>query len=274
MKQKNGLNSITNEINNFENLHILINKKHCPIEKLKSNGKEVLNNLIKKNKKYEDIYNLITLKTNNNNKQKILRGKRLLSEDKRINNIKNKNLSYQINENKNHIKQIQNLFNEIELFQNSNMKNLRNTHSKSKNKSLTKKNIFDSLNINTHFERPLTSNRSNINLLGKDKKSTFNNLNINNKDNQKNVIKSKIPKPNKKIFNDNEVKKWINQEKYGNGYNDNFYNEKKLNISNLMSFTRNTQFGNLKRNYSNGSSKNLSVRNYNNNYLEILPLKS
>ena len=274
MKQKNGLNSITNEINNFENLHILINKKHCPIEKLKSNGKEVLNNLIQKNKKYEDIYNLITLKTNNDNKQKILRGKRLLSEDKKANNKKNQNLSYQINENKNHIKQIQNLFNEIELFQNSNMKNLRNTHSKSKNKSLTKKNIFDSLNINTHFERPLTSNRSNINLLGKDKKSTFNNLNINNKDNQQNVIKSKIPKPNKKIFNDNEVKKWINQEKYGNGYNDNFYNEKKLNISNLMSFTRNTQFGNLKRNYSNGSSKNLSGRNYNNNYLEILPLKS
>ena len=61
------------------------------MEKLKSNGKEVLNNLIKKNKKYEDIYNLITLKTNNDNKQKILRGKRILSEDKKTNNKKNQN---------------------------------------------------------------------------------------------------------------------------------------------------------------------------------------
>ena len=262
MKQKNGLNSITNEINNFENLHILVNKKHYPMEKLKSNGKEVLNNLIKKNKKYEDIYNLITLKTNNDNKQKILRGKRILSEDKKTNNKKNQNKSYQINENKNHIQQIKNLFNEIESFQNLNNKNLKISHSKIKAKSLSKKNIFDSLNINTHFERPLTSNRNNIDLLVKDKKSTFNNLNINNKDNKKKIIKSKIPKPNKKIFNDNEVKKWINQEKYGNGYNDNFYNEKKLNISNLMSFTRNPEFINLKRNYSS-SSKNLSLHNNN-----------
>ena len=60
---------------------------------------------IKKNKKYQDLYDLITLKTNNNNKEKILREKRYLSEEKKS---KNNSVTQLIKPKLSHIQQIKN----------------------------------------------------------------------------------------------------------------------------------------------------------------------
>ena len=275
MEIKNGINSIKTEIQNFKISHInnnKDNKKFLSIVDDNPNGKVVLNNLIRKNKKYQDLYELITLKTNNNNKEKILRGKRYLSEEKKS---KNNSVTQLIKPKLSHIQQIKNLYNEIESFNNNHIRNLKSANSRMRNKSSSKQNIFDSLNIKTHFEKPLKTNRSNINMLENEKKNNFINLKKVNQMSQKNLLKNTIPKPKKRKFNDNDVKNWINQEKYGNGYKDNFYNEKKLNISDLMAFTRNADFVGSKNKLI--TQKNNSYRNsreYSNdnnvNFFEIL----
>ena len=86
---------------------------------------------------------------------------------------------------------------------------------------------------------------------------------------QKNLLNSSLPKKTKK-FDENDIKRWINNEKYGLNNNDKFL--MKLNTSNLKSFTRNVGALNLKRNLS---TKNYSlVQNLNDNTKENQNSKS
>lgn len=219
-------------------------------------------NLVKRNKKYEDVYNLINLKNNRENNRNILTDLRCFSERK-INNTGNVNKT-KINES--HLVKIKKLYKEIESFNNNNnnMNILKGNNMKKKvNKS--KKNIFDSLNIITHFDRPLNSNRSNINMLRQEKNKNL----IESKKtsiSQLNILKDYNIPSRKKKFDENDIKKWINHEKYGTGNINNFYDEQKLNISYLMSFNNNIETSNLKRNFS--SNKNKLNHNLNGNYFE------
>ena len=277
MKYKNGFYSLRSEKNNFDNILIRNKKVLTYLESKYKNGKEILDNLIQRNKKYKDIYNLLTLKSNNENNENKLKGKRILSEPKNnkinfnetnSNLINNKDFHLKTQE---HMEQIKNLYNEIQLLQNINKKqnkysfiNLKSNNNNRKNSS--KKNIFDSLNIKTSFEnidKPLKTNKSNINLISKNntliqlKKINFS---------QKNLLNSSLPKKIKKKLDENDIKIWINNEKFGLNYN-NFYDEKISNKSNIMSFTRNAGSLNLKRNLS---TKNYSlVQNLNDNSKEI-----
>ena len=277
MKYKNGFYSLRSEKNNFDNILIRNKKVLTYLESKYKNGKEILDNLIQRNKKYKDIYNLLTLKSNNENNENKLKGKRILSEPKNnkinfnetnSNLINNKDFHLKTQE---HMEQIKNLYNEIQLLQNINKKqnkysfiNLKNNNNNRNNS--TKKNIFDSLNIKTSFEnidKPLKTNKSNINLISKNntliqlKKINFS---------QKNLLNSSLPKKIKKKLDENDIKIWINNEKFGLNYN-NFYDEKISNKSNIMSFTRNAGSLNLKRNLS---TKNYSlVQNLNDNSKEI-----
>ena len=277
MKYKNGFYSLRSEKNNFDNILIRNKKVLTYLESKYKNGKEILDNLIQRNKKYKDIYNLLTLKSNNENNENKLKGKRILSEPKNnkinfnetnSNLINNKDFHLKTQE---HMEQIKNLYNEIQLLQNINKKqnkysfiNLKNNNNNRNNS--TKKNIFDSLNIKTSFEnidKPLKTNKSNINLISKNntliqlKKINFS---------QKNLLNSSLPKKIKKKLDENDIKIWINNEKFGLNYN-NFYDEKISNKSNIMSFTRNAGSLNLKRNLS---TKNYSlVQNLNDNTKEI-----
>jgi len=278
MKGKIGFYSLRNRKNNFDNLFIR-NKNVLSLLELNSkNGKEVLDNLIKRNKKYKDIYNLLTLKSNNEYKENKLKGKRILSEPKKnkINfNNSNSNLINNKDNSKTqeHMEQIKNLYNEIQLLQNINNKknkynfvNLKSNNNR--NNSSSKKNIFDSLNIKTSFEnidKPLKTNKSNINLISKNntliqlKKINFS---------QKNLLNSSLPKKTRK-FDEKDIKRWINNEKYGLNNNDKFY---ELNTSNLKSFTRNVGAINLKRNFS---TKNYNIeQNLNDNTKENQNSKS
>ena len=277
MKYKNGFYSLRSEKNNFDNILIRNKKVLTYLESKYKNGKEILDNLIQRNKKYKDIYNLLTLKSNNENNENKLKGKRILSEPKNnkinfnetnSNLINNKDFHLKTQE---HMEQIKNLYNEIQLLQNINKKqnkysfiNLKNNNNNRNNS--TKKIIFDSLNIKTSFEnidKPLKTNKSNINLISKNntliqlKKINFS---------QKNLLNSSLPKKIKKKLDENDIKIWINNEKFGLNYN-NFYDEKISNKSNIMSFTRNAGSLNLKRNLS---TKNYSlVQNLNDNSKEI-----
>ena len=277
MKYKNGFYSLRSEKNNFDNILIRNKKVLTYLESKYKNGKEILDNLIQRNKKYKDIYNLLTLKSNNENNENKLKGKRILSEPKNnkinfnetnSNLINNKDFHLKTQE---HMEQIKNLYHEIQLLQNINKKqnkysfiNLKNNNNNRNNS--TKKNIFDSLNIKTSFEnidKPLKTNKSNINLISKNntliqlKKINFS---------QKNLLNSSLPKKIKKKLDENDIKIWINNEKFGLNYN-NFYDEKISNKSNIMSFTRNAGSLNLKRNLS---TKNYSlVQNLNDNSKEI-----
>ena len=277
MKYKNGFYSLRSEKNNFDNILIRNKKVLTYLESKYKNGKEILDNLIQRNKKYKDIYNLLTLKSNNENNENKLKGKRILSEPKNnkinfnetnSNLINNKDFHLKTQE---HMEQIKNLYHEIQLLQNINKKqnkysfiNLKNNNNNRNNS--TKKNIFDSLNIKTSFEnidKPLKTNKSNINLISKNntliqlKKINFS---------QKNLLNSSLPKKIKKKLDENDIKIWINNEKFGLNYT-NFYDEKISNKSNIMSFTRNAGSLNLKRNLS---TKNYSlVQNLNDNSKEI-----
>lgn len=277
MKYKNGFYSLRSEKNNFDNILIRNKKVLTYLDSKYKNGKEILDNLIQRNKKYKDIYNLLTLKSNNENNENKLKGKRILSEPKNnkinfnetnSNLINNKDFHLKTQE---HMEQIKNLYHEIQLLQNINKKqnkysfiNLKNNNNNRNNS--TKKNIFDSLNIKTSFEnidKPLKTNKSNINLISKNntliqlKKINFS---------QKNLLNSSLPKKIKKKLDENDIKIWINNEKFGLNYN-NFYDEKISNKSNIMSFTRNAGSLNLKRNLS---TKNYSlVQNLNDNSKEI-----
>ncbi len=279
MKYKNGFYSVRSEKNNFDNLMIRNKKVLSYLESKSKNGKEVLDNLIKRNKKYKDIYNLLTLKSNNENNENKLKGKRILSEPKdKKTNINNNESNFTNNKNYNsktqeHMEQIKNLFHEIQLLKNMNNKqnkysfvNIKNNNNNYNRNSISKKNIFDSLNIKTsveNLEKPLKTNKSNINLISKNntliqlKKINFS---------QKNLLNSSLPKKIKKKLDENDIKIWINNEKFGLNYN-NFYDEKISNKSNIMSFTRNAGSLNLKRNLS---TKNYSlVQNLNDNSKEI-----
>ena len=277
MKYKNGFYSLRSEKNNFDNILIRNKKVLTYLESKYKNGKEILDNLIQRNKKYKDIYNLLTLKSNNENNENKLKGKRILSEPKNnkinfnetnSNLINNKDFHLKTQE---HMEQIKNLYNEIQLLQNINNKknkyNFVNLKS-NRNNSSSKKNIFDSLNIKTSFEnidKPLKTNKSNINLISKNntliqlKKINFS---------QKNLLNSSLPKKTKK-FDEKDIKRWINNEKYGLNNNDKFY---ELNTSNLKSFTRNVGAINLKRNFS---TKNYNIeQNLNDNTKENQNSKS
>ena len=261
MKYKNGFYSLRSEKNNFDNILIRNKKVLTYLESKYKNGKEILDNLIQRNKKYKDIYNLLTLKSNNENNENKLKGKRILSEPKNnkinfnetnSNLINNKDFHLKTQE---HMEQIKNLYNEIQLLQNINNKknkynfvNLKSNNNR--NNSSSKKNIFDSLNIKTSFEnidKPLKTNKSNINLINKNNNPLIQLKKVNFS--QKNILNSSLPKKKVKKFDENDIKRWINNEKYGLN-NDNFYNEKILNKSNIMSFTRNAGSLKLKRNLS------------------------
>ena len=263
MKYKNGFYSVRSEKNNFDNLMIRNKKVLSYLESKSKNGKEVLDNLIKRNKKYKDIYNLLTLKSNNENNENKLKGKRILSEPKdKKTNINNNESNFTNNKNYNsktqeHMEQIKNLFHEIQLLKNMNNKqnkysfvNIKNNNNNYNRNNISKKNIFDSLNIKTsveNLEKPLKTNKSNINLINKNNNPLIQLKKVNFS--QKNILNSSLPKKKVKKFDENDIKRWINNEKYGLN-NDNFYNEKILNKSNIMSFTRNAGSLKLKRNLS------------------------
>ena len=258
--------SFTCDINQFNNFHV---KKIYALKNFISNKKPILENLIKKNKKYKDIYNLIKRKNqiNNNNSSK---GKRVYLEEE-LNSNDNEIYSYDSKfDNQTKEEKIKTIYGEIQSLKNIN--NINNNYIESNN--IAKKGIFDSLHI--ELPKTLRSNKSNINIIENRKnennyllklKKNISQKNILNYQNNsiKSIFQKIIPKREKK-YNEKEIKKWIEQEKNSNRNNEKYYNENNLDIFNSNSLSRNSNlpyFNSLSKSKKNGNSFI-----YSNNYFE------
>ena len=257
--------SFTCDINQFDKFHV---KKIYALKNFNSNKKPILDNLIKKNKKYKDIYNLIKRQNNVNNNNSI-KGKRVYSEDK-LNSNDNEIYSYDTKfDNQTKEEKIKSIYDEIQLLKNIN--NINNNYIESNN--ISKKAIFDSLNI--ELPKTLRTNKSNVNIIENNqnennklvnlKQINMSQKNIFNYQNNsiKSIYKNLIPE---KKFNEKEIKKWIEQEKNSNRNNEKYYNENNLDIFNSNSLSRNSNlpyFNSLSKSKKNGNSFI-----YSNNYFE------
>ena len=259
--------SFTCDINQIDNLHV---KKIYALKNFNSNKKSILDNLIKKNQKYKDIYNLIKRKNNinNNNSKKV---NRVFSEDK-INSNDNVIYSYDTKfENQTKEEKIKTIYDEIQLLKNNN--NINNNYIEPN--QISKKVIFDSLNI--ELPKTLRTNKSNVNIIENNKNENNNLLNLkkvnmsqknifNYRNNSvKSIYQNFMPKIEKK-YNEKEIKKWIEQEKNSNRNNEKYYNENNLDIFNMNSQSRNSNlpyFNSLYKSKKNGNSFI-----YSNNYFE------
>ena len=257
--------SFTSDINQFNNLSF---KKILAMKNLNFDGKNKLDNLIKKNKKYKDIYNLIERKEFNDNSY--IRGNKVYSQEKKNDNEReifsyNSKLDKITKEEKmntiydeiNSLKKIGNISTYV------NCRNLKRNGS-------SNKSIFDDLNI--EIPKSLKSNKSNVNINKREKDNSLINyrkINMSHKNllkkNQSSLKSNNnnyIPKTRRKKYDEKDIKNWIDQEK--NSFRKNFinFNENKVNFSNFDNINECKFTKNLK------SKRNGIFQYYNNDYFQ------
>ena len=253
--------SFTSDINQFNNLSF---KKILAMKNLNFDGKNKLDNLIKKNKKYKDIYNLIERKELNDNSY--IRGNKVYSQEKKNYNEReissyNSKLDKITKEEK-----MNSIYDEI-----NSLKKIGNisTYVLKRNGS-SNKSIFDDLNI--EIPKSLKSNKSNVNINKRENDNSLinyrkinmshKNLLKKNQSSLKSNNKNYIPKTRRKKYDEKDIKNWIDQEK--NSFRKNFinFNEKKVNFSNFDNINECKFTKNLK------SKRNGIFQYYNNDYFQ------
>ena len=257
--------SFTSDINQFNNLSF---KKILAMKNLNFDGKNKLDNLIKKNKKYKDIYNLIERKELNDNSY--IRGNKVYSQEKKNYNEReissyNSKLDKITKEEKmntiydeiNSLKKIGNISTYVDC------RNLKRNGS-------SNKSIFDDLNI--EIPKALKSNKSNVNINKRENDNSLinyrkinmshKNLLKKNQSSLKSNNKNYIPKTRRKKYDEKDIKNWIDQEK--NSFRKNFinFNENKVNFSNFDNINECKFTKNLK------SKRNGIFQYYNNDYFQ------
>ena len=257
--------SFTSDINQFNNLSF---KKILAMKNLNFDGKNKLDNLIKKNKKYKDIYNLIERKELNDNSY--IRGNKVYSQEKKNYNEReissyNSKLDKITKEEK-----MNSIYNEI-----NSLKKIGNIstyvdYRNLKRNGSSNKSIFDDLNI--EIPKALKSNKSNVNINKRENDNSLinyrkinmshKNLLKKNQSSLKSNNKNYIPKTRRKKNDEKDIKNWIDQEK--NSFKKNFinFNEKKVNFSNFDNINECKFTKNLK------SKRNGIFQYYNNDYFQ------
>jgi hypothetical protein len=257
--------SYTSDINQFNNLSF---KKILAMKNLNFDGKNKLDNLIKKNKKYKDIYNLIERKEFNDNSY--IRGNKVYSQEKKNDNEReifsyNSKLDKITKEEK-----MNTIYDEINsLKKKGNISTYVNCRNLKRNGS-SNKSIFDDLNI--EIPKSLKSNKSNVNINKREKDNSLINyrkINMSHKNllkkNQSSLKSNNnnyIPKTRRKKYDEKDIKNWIDQEK--NSFRKNFinFNENKVNFSNFDNINECKFTKNLK------SKRNGIFQYYNNDYFQ------
>lgn len=257
--------SFTSDINQFNNLSF---KKILAMKNLNFDGKNKLDNLIKKNKKYKDIYNLIERKEFNDNSY--IRGNKVYSQEKKNDNEReifsyNSKLDKITKEEK-----MNTIYDEINsLKKKGNISTYVNCRNLKRNGS-SNKSIFDDLNI--EIPKSLKSNKSNVNINKREKDNSLINyrkINMSHKNllkkNQSSLKSNNnnyIPKTRRKKYDEKDIKNWIDQEK--NSFRKNFinFNENKVNFSNFDNINECKFTKNLK------SKRNGIFQYYNNDYFQ------
>ena len=257
--------SFTSDINQFNNLSF---KKILAMKNLNFDGKNKLDNLIKKNKKYKDIYNLIERKELNDNSY--IRGNKVYSQEKKNDNEReifsyNSKLDKITKEEK-----MNTIYDEINsLKKKGNISTYVNCRNLKRNGS-SNKSIFDDLNI--EIPKSLKSNKSNVNINKRENDNSLINyrkINMSHKNllkkNQSSLKSNNnnyIPKTRRKKYDEKDIKNWIDQEK--NSFRKNFinFNENKVNFSNFDNINECKFTKNLK------SKRNGIFQYYNNDYFQ------
>ena len=257
--------SFTSDINQFNNLSF---KKILAMKNLNFDGKNKLDNLIKKNKKYKDIYNLIERKELNDNSY--IRGNKVYSQEKKNYNEReissyNSKLDKITKEEK-----MNSIYNEINSLKKiGNISTYVDCRNLKRNGS-SNKSIFDDLNI--EIPKALKSNKSNVNINKRENDNSLinyrkinmshKNLLKKNQSSLKSNNKNYIPKTRRKKYDEKDIKNWIDQEK--NSFRKNFinFNEKKVNFSNFDNINECKFTKNLK------SKRNGIFQYYNNDYFQ------
>lgn len=257
--------SFTSDINQFNNLSF---KKILAMKNLNFDGKNKLDNLIKKNKKYKDIYNLIERKELNDNSY--IRGNKVYSQEKKNYNEReissyNSKLDKITKEEK-----MNSIYNEINSLKKiGNISTYVDCRNLKRNGS-SNKSIFDDLNI--EIPKALKSNKSNVNINKRENDNSLinyrkinmshKNLLKKNQSSLKSNNKNYIPKTRRKKYDEKDIKNWIDQEK--NSFMKNFinFNEKKVNFSNFDNINECKFTKNLK------SKRNGIFQYYNNDYFQ------
>lgn len=257
--------SFTSDINQFNNLSF---KKILAMKNLNFDGKNKLDNLIKKNKKYKDIYNLIERKELNDNSY--IRGNKVYSQEKKNYNEReissyNSKLDKITKEEK-----MNSIYNEINSLKKiGNISTYVDCRNLKRNGS-SNKSIFDDLNI--EIPKSLKSNKSNVNINKRENDNSLinyrkinmshKNLLKKNQSSLKSNNKNYIPKTRRKKYDEKDIKNWIDQEK--NSFRKNLinFNEKKVNFSNFDNINECKFTKNLK------SKRNGIFQYYNNDYFQ------
>ena len=139
MNKKNGIFSVRSEINKFDDTCLNGNKKILFMNELDDKRKHILENLVKKNQKYQDLYDMIDTKNLilRNMENSYIIEKRVFSEKKK-NPIKDDlKVFNEKRKAKNKEQKIKNLFTEIESFNKKGTKENVDNYSKKKHKYKT-----------------------------------------------------------------------------------------------------------------------------------------
>ncbi len=255
----NGDNVVKGDINQFDDVVMNKNKKILYMNELDDERKQILENLIKKNPKYQDVYDMIDRRnyfTRNIDNIYIIE-KRVFSERGK-NNIKGDIRSIKEQRKKiNKEQKFKKLYNEIESLNNKSFdvskQNNLNVNIKQTNIYSLYKNNFENNKFNDN-KKPVVQLKKDNNLFPK----------------PKNFLKSKhhiLLNINKnKNLSENEIKKWIMNEKYNLNDKESFYGSESTNNSNFVDFSKSSN----KENNKNKTKKNIkSIMYYSNDFFEI-----
>ena len=264
MNKKNGSFSVRSEINKFDDTCLNGNKKILFMNELDDKRKHILENLVKKNQKYQDLYDMIDTKNLilRNMENSYIIEKRVFSEKKK-NPIKDDlKVFNEKRKAKNKEQKIKNLFTEIESFNKKGTKENFDSYSK---KSINIKPINNVFTLYKNFEKNYQyhNDKSNNN-----SKYELKNLKRNNNNSQ--IL---FPKPNffktqktlinynnkTKNLNEDDVKKWIMNEKF--------------NLNEPIYYNSNSQFLNFSKNKNQEKNKNKknvkSIIYYSNDFFDL-----
>ena len=235
----NGDNVVKGDVNQFDDVVMNKNKKILYMNELDEERKQILDNLLKKNPKYQDVYDMIDRKNHfRRNVENIYiiekrvfseRGKNNIEGDIKSIKEKRKKINKQL--------KFKNLYNEIESLNHGSFDFSRQNNLNFNNKST---NIY-SIYMNNFENNKYNNNKKYIIQLKKDKtlfpksKNFFKRNNYILLNNNKN-----------KNLSENEIKKWIMNEKYHLNDKEHFYGNESTNNSNFVDFSKNSNNENNK----------------------------
>ncbi len=253
----NGDNVVKGEINQFDDSVMNRNKQILYMNELDDERKQILENLLKKNRKYQDVYDMIDRRNHfkRNIENIYIIEKRVFSERGK-NNIQGDIRSIKEQRKKiNKEKKFKNLYNEIESLNNGSVDFSRQNNL---NLNIKPNNVY-SINVNNIEINKYNNNKKNIIQLKKDK-------NLFPKP-PKNFLKSNnyiLLNTNKnKNLSENEIKKWIMNEKYNLNDKFPFYGSENKYNSNFVHFSKSS----IREKYK--SKKNIkSIMDYSNDFFE------